>query len=335
VPDTILIGRVADLRHRLDDARRAGATVGFVPTMGAFHEGHQSLMRRARAEQDVVVVSLFVNPLQFGAPEDLDLYPRDPDGDFSVVRELGVDILFTPPVDEVYPVYPPATTVRVTGLTERLEGESRPGHFDGVATVGTKLFAMVGPCAAYFGQKDAQQLAVVRRLAADLCLPVEVVGCPLVRERDGLAMSSRNRRLTDEQRRAAAVIHRGLRAGADLVEGGEIDTARLRRVVANVLTTEPLVRLEYAEVVDAATLRPLETLGAPTGLGGGVLVAVAARVGDVRLIDNMTISTGSQGASVDLGVFVPPSISGGPPEPPSISGVTPEPPAQEASCAAG
>ncbi|MGH9000705.1 MAG: pantoate--beta-alanine ligase [Acidimicrobiia bacterium] len=296
---TVVIEHAADLRAHLNQARGDGASVGFVPTMGAFHTGHRSLMQAARAGHGVVVVSLFVNPLQFGPAEDLDRYPRDLTGDLTVATGEGVDILFAPGVAEVYPVYPPATTVRVAGLTEGLCGACRPGHFDGVTTVVAKLFAMVGPCAAYFGRKDAQQLAVVRRMAADLCLPVEVVGCPLVREADGLALSSRNRRLVPEERRAASVLHRGLQAGADLVAGGERDARRLRRVVANVVTTEPLVRLEYVEVVGAHDLVATDTID------GDVLVALAATVGDVRLIDNMTIHVSENvgaGASADLGV---------------------------------
>lgn len=299
MPLTIL-DRVADVRAHLESARRQGATVGFVPTMGAFHEGHRSLMRAARAAHDVVVVSLFVNPLQFGPAEDLDHYPRDLEGDLAVVRSEGVDVLFAPPVPEIYPDYPTLTTVHVDRLTEGLCGEARPGHFDGVATVVAKLFAVVGPCTAYFGNKDFQQLAVVRRMTADLCLPVEVVGCPLVREPDGLAMSSRNRNLSPAGREAATVIYRGLQTGAKLVEAGERDASRLRRVVANVLTTELLVRLEYAEVVRASDLAPVERLE------GEVLVAVAARVGDVRLIDNMTIRVDASGATVDLGVTTAP-----------------------------
>jgi pantoate--beta-alanine ligase len=296
----ILVESAADLRAHLDSARRAGAGVGFVPTMGAFHEGHRSLMRAARAAHDLVVVSLFVNPLQFGPGEDLDRYPRDPAGDREAAREEGVDILFTPGVAEMYPGHPepPMTTVHVASISEGLCGAGRPGHFDGVATVVAKLFALVGPCTAYFGRKDAQQLAVVRRLVADLGLPVEVVGCPLVREADGLALSSRNRNLVPEQRRAATVLYRALRTGADLVAAGERDAGRLRRVVANVATNEELARLEYAEVVGAGDLTPLETLS------GEVLVAVAARVGDVRLIDNMTVTVEADGtASVDLGVM--------------------------------
>ena len=314
----IVVEHPAELRAHLDSVRARGVpaaggaspgapggqgvsprvAVGFVPTMGAFHDGHRSLMRAARAGCGFVAVSLFVNPLQFGPGEDLDRYPRDRDGDVAVARAEGVDVLFTPAVEDMYPGGPPLTTVHVAGLSEGLCGAVRPGHFDGVATVVAKLFSLVGPCTAYFGRKDAQQLAVVRRLAADLSMPVEVVGCPVVREPDGLAMSSRNRNLSPAEREAAAVIHRGLRCGAELVTGGERDAGRLRRVVANVLTTEPLVRLEYAEVVDAAHLAPVEQLD------GEVLVAVAARVGDVRLIDNVTVRVEGDTATVDLGVTV-------------------------------
>jgi pantoate--beta-alanine ligase len=302
----LVVERVADLQVHLDAARTHGRTVGFVPTMGALHEGHRSLMRAARAHHDTVVVSLFVNPLQFGPAEDLDRYPKDREGDLAAAGAEGVDIVFAPPVGEMYPGFPtpPLTTVSVAGLTEGLCGSARPGHFDGVATVVTKLFSIVGPSTAYFGKKDAQQLAVVRRMATDLCLPVEIVGCPLVREPDGLAMSSRNRNLSPAEREAATVIHRGLQSGAEVVLDGERDAGKLRRVVANVLTTEPLVRLEYAEVVAADTLAPLEELA------GEVLVAVAARVGDVRLIDNMTIRVDPRGAVVDLGVIVAPNREG-------------------------
>jgi pantoate--beta-alanine ligase len=244
-----------------------------------------------------------VNPLQFGPAEDLDRYPKDLSGDLAAAAAEGVDIVFAPAVEEMYPA-PPLTCVSVAGLTDGLCGSARPGHFDGVATVVAKLFGIVGPSTAYFGKKDAQQLAVVRRLASDLCLPVEIVGCPLVREPDGLAMSSRNRNLSPAEREAAAVIHRSLQTGAEVVVAGERDARKLRRVVANVLTTEPLMRLEYAEVVAAGTLAPLEVLE------GDVLVAVAARVGDVRLIDNMTINVGARGAGVDLGVTVAPTGEG-------------------------
>ncbi len=312
--DTAVVTRISDLRDRLDTARRQGGpgvggvprkTVGFVPTMGAFHEGHRSLMRAARAQHDVVVVSLFVNPLQFGPAEDLDRYPRDLEGDVAVAHLEGVDLVFAPGVEEMYPDGPPRTRVHVEGLGDGLCGAGRPGHFDGVATVVAKLFALVGPATAYFGRKDAQQLAVVRRLAADLCLPVEIVGCPLVREEDGLALSSRNRNLAPAERAAATVLYRALRTGAELVEGGERDAGRLRRVVANVATTEELVRLEYAEVVDATSLEPVEVLAS-----NEVLMAVAARVGGVRLIDNMALRVDATGVGVDLGVMVAPTMAG-------------------------
>ena len=301
-----MVETIEALRVHLDDARGRGRTVGFVPTMGAFHDGHRSLMRSARANHDTVVVSLFVNPLQFGPAEDLDRYPRDLTGDLAAAAAEGVDLVFAPPVEEMYPGFPerPLTTVSVGGLTAGLCGRARPGHFDGVATVVSKLFGIVGPCRAYFGRKDAQQLAVVRRMAADLCLPVQVVGCPLVREPDGLAMSSRNRTLSPAEREAATVIHRGLQTGAEVVMAGERDAGTLRRVVANVLTTEPLVRLEYTEVVAGDTMAPLDLLD------GEVLVAVAVRVGGVRLIDNMTIHVDARGAVVDLGVAVAPTGEG-------------------------
>ena len=299
---------VARTRAELAEAR-AGTRgrAGVVMTMGALHAGHAALIREARRSCGTVLVTIFLNPLQFGPAEDLDRYPRDLAGDLAAAAAEGVDILFAPSVGEMYPGHPapPLTTVSVVGLTDGLCGSARPGHFDGVATVVAKLFGILGPSTAYFGKKDAQQLAVVRRMAADLSLPVEIVGCPLVREADGLAMSSRNSNLSPAEREAANVIHRGLRAGADLVvAGGERDPGRLRRVVANVLTTEELVRLEYAEVVAA------DTLGSLKVLDGEVLVAVAARVGDVRLIDNMTIRIDDRGAVVDLGVCVAPTREG-------------------------
>src|SRR5215471_9415603 len=205
----ITVTTVAELRAWTDAVRARGERVGFVPTMGYFHDGHRSLMRAARLGNDAVVVSLFVNPTQFGPSEDLTRYPRDPDGDAAVAAEEGVDVLFVPDVAEVYPAGA-RTTVHVDGLTDRLCGASRPGHFDGVTTVVAKLFSMVGPCRAYFGRKDAQQLAVIRRMTADLDLPVDVVGCPLVREADGLAMSSRNAYLDADERRAATVLSRSL-----------------------------------------------------------------------------------------------------------------------------
>jgi pantoate--beta-alanine ligase len=289
------VGRVHELRTACDDARALGRRVALVPTMGSFHAGHRSLMRNARVENDFVVVSLFVNPLQFAPTEDLSAYPRDPDGDAAAAEQEGVDLLFTPTVDEIYP-QEPRTTVHVAGLTEGLCGRSRPTHFDGVTTVVAKLFSMVGPCRAYFGRKDAQQLAVVRRMATDLDLPAEIVGCPLVREPDGLAMSSRNAYLDADERRAATVLSRALQEAAREVIDGERDADTVRRLITGLVATEPKVELDYAEVVDAAELAPI------TEIDGDVLVAVAAQVGRARLIDNITLSVGSSGVDADLGV---------------------------------
>lgn len=289
------VERVDDLRGILDEARAAGRTVGFVPTMGSFHEGHLGLVRAARAESDVVVVSIFVNPLQFGEGEDLDAYPRDPEGDAAAAEAEGVDVLFAPSVEEMYP-RECVTTVHVAELSEGLCGVARPAHFDGVATVVSKLFSIVGPCRAYFGKKDYQQLAVVRRLVADLGMPVEVVGCPLVREPDGVAMSSRNAYLGTEERRAATVLHRALVAGVEAARAGERDAEALARLVAGVVASEPRARLEYAEVVSADDLRPVRRLD------GDVLVAVAARLGRARLIDNATLAVDGDDVVADLGV---------------------------------
>jgi pantoate--beta-alanine ligase len=288
---------IAEVRDACDAVRREGGRVGFVPTMGFFHEGHRSLMRSARAENDLVIVSLFVNPTQFAPTEDLGAYPRDPEGDATAAAAEGVDVLFTPGVDEMYPGGA-GTTVHVTGLTERLCGASRPGHFDGVSTVVTKLFSIVGPCRAYFGRKDAQQLAVIHRMTTDLDLPVDVVGCPLVREPDGLALSSRNVYLDAEARRAATVLSRSLFAAADAVVRGERDAATVRRLVVDGIAAEPAVRVDYVEVVDAGTLEPVEQLA------DDALVALAAFVGQARLIDNVTIRFPAGVPTPDLGVLI-------------------------------
>jgi pantoate--beta-alanine ligase len=269
----------------LDRARAAGRTVGLVPTMGALHDGHTSLVARARAECDVVAVSIFVNPLQFGDPGDIAHYPRTTERDRRVCAEAGVDVVFAPGVAEMYPSWPdpPSTTVTVRGVSEGWEGASRPGHFDGVATVVAKLFAMAGPCRAYFGLKDFQQLAVVRRLAAELSLPVEVVGCPIVREPDGLALSSRNVRLSASERTAATALSRALATGRAALADGERSAAAVAGAMRAVIDDEPLVELDYAAVVDADTLRAAEVL--PSDLGS-LRLLVAGRVGPVRLIDN-------------------------------------------------
>jgi len=291
-----LIETIEGVRRACDQARAAGRTVGLVPTMGYLHEGHRSLMRRARAETDLVVVSVFVNPTQFGPNEDLARYPRDLEGDLRACEDEGVDVVFAPSVDEMYP-RGSATTVHVEGVTRGLCGDHRPGHFDGVTTVVAKLFAITGRCRAYFGRKDAQQVAVVTRMARDLDLPVEVVPCPLVREADGLARSSRNAYLSPEDRCAAPVLFRGLRAAADLVVGGERDPKRVVDEVRAVVATEPRVELEYVEARDAATIAPIDRID------GDVLLALAAHLGGTRLIDNVGISVLGDSVVVDLGAL--------------------------------
>jgi len=277
-----LITAAAALASALDARRAAGDRIGVVPTMGALHAGHRALIDRAVAECDTVAVTVFVNPLQFDDDADLAAYPRTLEADVELAAAAGADIVFAPAVREMYPTHPqpPATTVHVAGLSEGLEGASRPGHFDGVATVVTKLFGLAGRCRAYFGEKDFQQLAVVRRLVADLSLPVEVVACSTVREPDGLALSSRNARLSPEERVAAVVLWRALRAGAGAIAAGERDPGAVRQLMAGTVAAEPLARLDYAEVVEAATLRPAATLA------GELRLLVAATVGAVRLIDN-------------------------------------------------
>jgi pantoate--beta-alanine ligase len=279
-----VVETVAGCRALLDHARAAGRVVGLVPTMGALHDGHRSLMARARAECDVVAVSIFVNPLQFGEAEDMERYPRTLERDLLVCAEAGADVVFVPTLREMYPSWPaaPSTTVSAGGVSDAWEGASRPGHFDGVATVVAKLFAIAGRCRAYFGLKDFQQVAVVRGLARDLSLPVEVVGCPIVREADGLALSSRNIRLSADERAAATVLSSALAAGRVAVAGGERSGAAVGRAMRAAVATEPLVRLDYAVAVDAATLEESDAIDDPQA----VRLLVAAQVGPVRLIDN-------------------------------------------------
>jgi len=277
-----VIRTVTELRAELLEPRRAGRRIGLVPTMGAFHEGHLSLMRRARRDCDVVVVSLFVNPTQFNDAGDLDAYPRDPERDAGLATEIGVDYLFAPPVDEVYPSGF-ATTVSVAGLTETLEGVHRGrAHFDGVTTVVAKLFNMVSPDVAYFGQKDAQQAVVIRRLVRDLDIPVAIEVCPTVREADGLAMSSRNVHLSPADRTRAAALHRALRAAQDAVTAGERDPGAARERALSELARAD-IEPEYVELVSADTLAPLHRIA------GDVLAVLAAPVGGTRLIDNQPI----------------------------------------------
>ena len=278
------VDTIAAFRAELDAARQAGGTVGLVPTMGYLHDGHVSLMQRSVAETDITAVTIFVNPLQFAANEDLGSYPRDLHGDTARCAQADVGLLFTPSLDEMYPE-PVGTTVSVAGITETMEGASRPTHFAGVATVVAKLFAIAGPCRAYFGEKDFQQLAVVAKMARDLSFPVEIVGCPTVREPDGLAMSSRNAYLTALEREAAPVLHRALRAGAAAVEAGTVDPSAVRERMAAVIAAEPLAVLDYVAVVDARTLGPVDLLTGDLRLLGAV------RFGNARLLDNLGVST--------------------------------------------
>jgi pantoate--beta-alanine ligase len=275
---------VAELRAALEETRRGRHSIGLVPTMGSFHDGHLSLIQRAREECDVLVVSLFVNPAQFDQPDDLRRYPRDEARDARLAAEAGVDYLFAPPVQEMYPTGF-ATTVSVGGITERLEGAHRGrAHFDGVATVVTKLLNIVGPTVAYFGQKDAQQALVINRLVRDLDIPVRIEVCPTVREPDGLAMSSRNALLSPDERARAAAISRALRSAQEAVAAGERDAAKVAgraRAQMSGSGVEP----EYLELVSTDTLTPVGEID------DDVLVVVAAQVGDARLIDNEIINT--------------------------------------------
>jgi pantoate--beta-alanine ligase len=272
---------IAETRSLLDNVRATGQTVGLVPTMGYLHEGHRSLMDQSVAARDVTLATIFVNPLQFGANEDLATYPRDFERDAAMCEAAGVDVVLHPSVEEMYPNGTPTlTSVSVAEVSAPMEGASRPTHFAGVATVVAKLFNIAGPCHAYFGEKDWQQLAVIRRMAADLSFPVEVVGCPTVREPDGLAMSSRNAYLTPEERAAAPVVHWALVAGAADIAAGERDPARVRALVADLIAAEPLAGLDYVEVVDADTLQELDPLA------GKLRLLAAVRFGRARLIDN-------------------------------------------------
>ena len=279
----LTVRTASDLRREVELWRAEGRTIGFVPTMGALHAGHLSLVRLARERAARVVASVFVNPTQFGPGEDFGRYPRQPERDAELLAAAGCDLLFLPEVETLYP--PGHTTfVEPGGPAEGLEGAFRPGHFRGVATVVCALFHLVGADLAVFGEKDAQQLAVVRRMVRDLHLPVEIVGAPTLREADGLAMSSRNVFLGPEERRAAAVLHRALAAAAAAIAAGERRGDEVRRILREVLAAEPLARIDYAEVVDAVTFQPVPELTGP------VVLPLAVRIGGTRLIDNFQLA---------------------------------------------
>ncbi len=276
----IVARTIADLRMAL---RAPAAPLGLVPTMGYLHEGHLSLVEAAKAQCPTVVVSLFVNPTQFGPNEDFEDYPRDEDRDLDLLGDAGADIAFIPSVEEIYPAGD-STRVRVGGLTEVLEGDRRPGHFEGVATVVARLFLMVQPDRAYFGEKDAQQLAVLKRMTADMQFPIEVVGCPTVREPDGLALSSRNIYLTPEERTQAPALHAGLRAAAEAFAAGERDASALRALVRDHIAAQPRAEIDYISLADSGTLAEIEGAVEPPAL-----LSLAVRFGAARLIDNVTL----------------------------------------------
>ncbi|MDS7594665.1 pantoate--beta-alanine ligase [Agrobacterium tumefaciens] len=282
-----LVKTVAELREHIAAFRRDGKRVGFVPTMGFLHIGHMTLVANARAENDVTVVSIFVNPLQFGANEDLARYPRDLDRDSAMLQAAGVDILFAPDTSEMYP-RPMLTVVDVPELGSQLEGAVRPGHFAGVATVVTKLFNLVQPDAAYFGEKDYQQVTLIKRMVEDLAQPVRVVAVPTVREADGLACSSRNVYLDTEQRAAAVVVPRALDEAERLYTEGNDDPAAFEAAITRFIANEPLAAPEVVSVCDPQTLKPLTSLQS-----GPVLVALFVRIGSTRLLDNRVIGAGA------------------------------------------
>jgi len=284
---------IAELRAELDAQRARGRRVGLVPTMGYLHRGHASLIEAAARDCDEIVTTVFVNPLQFAAGEDLDTYPRDPEGDAAAAAGAGATVLFLPSLGEMYPGGRDSvlTSVNVAELSGVMEGASRPTHFAGMCTVVAKLFNIAGPCRAYFGDKDFQQLAIVRRMVFDLSIPVEVVGCAIVREDDGLAMSSRNVRLLPEERRAAPVLLRALQAGQHAVERGTTSADDIRSLMAEVVATEALATLDYVEVADPDTLVAVDEVAGPVRLFGAV------RFSGARLIDNLAAAPGGSGGS--------------------------------------
>jgi pantoate--beta-alanine ligase len=277
---------IVEVRRAVALARKEGRVVALVPTMGALHAGHLRLIEEARAASGIVVVSIFVNPTQFGPNEDFRRYPRTLEADLDLCARGGAEVVFAPSVEEMYPNGPSSTFVEVPALSDRLEGASRPGHFRGVATVVLKLLNIVGPDLVYFGMKDYQQVQLINRMVIDLDIPVEVRVVPTFREADGLAMSSRNRYLDADQRRAAVVLSRALEAASRAVLGGERDADRIRQILRQTVESEPLASLDYAEVVDALTLESTREVGPQRA----VVALIAARVGPARLIDNAVLS---------------------------------------------
>ena len=277
---------VDEIRRLVGASRQAGQTVGFVPTLGALHDGHMSMIRQARKETDYVVVSIFLNPTQFGPNEDLNKYPKREQQDLDLCREAGIDAVFLPSVEQMYRGgY--RTVVKVKGLSEKLCGAERPGHFDGVCTVVAKLFNIIGPSLAYFGQKDAQQALIIRRMVADLDLPIEVRVCPTVRETSGLAMSSRNAYLSEQQREQAGCLYKAMLKGQELIASGEQDAEKVIGAMRQVISQAGVSEIDYIEAVDA------ETLEKATQTSQTWLLAAAIRIGQARLIDNILVDMGS------------------------------------------
>ena len=275
-----IVKTVSEVRQQVKEWKRAGLSVGLVPTMGFLHEGHKSLIERAAAENDKVVVSDFVNPTQFGAGEDLDSYPRDIERDAIICQDAGADLIFHPEADEMYKKGA-CTMVDMTGeITSELCGKTRPIHFRGVCTVVSKLFNIVCPDRAYFGQKDAQQLAVIKRMVCDLNFDIKIIGCPIIREEDGVAKSSRNTYLSDEERQAALVLSKAVILGKSMAESGEKDACKIVNEMKQLIEKEPMAKIDYVKAVNAETISPISEMN------GSVLVAMAVYIGKTRLIDN-------------------------------------------------
>ena len=269
----------AEVKEVIKDWKKQGYSIGLVPTMGYLHEGHGSLIKRAVEENDKVMVSVFVNPIQFGPNEDLETYPRDFDADLKMIESLGADMVFHPEPSDMY-ASDFSTTISVAGVSENLCGARRPGHFNGVCTVVTKLFNLSEADRAYFGQKDAQQLAVVRRMVRDLNANIEIIGCPIIREDDGLAKSSRNTYLSSEERKAATVLNKALCAGKQMVEEGEKSALTVKSRIEDIISKEPLAKIDYVEITDWNSIEPVDIID------GSILCAIAVYIGNTRLIDN-------------------------------------------------
>lgn len=277
-----IVAKIDEVRTQVKAWKKEGLSVGFVPTMGYLHEGHQSLIARAVAENDRVVVSIFVNPMQFGPNEDLASYPRDLEKDSALCEATGADLIFHPEPEEMY-TEGFCSYVDMSVLTEELCGLSRPVHFRGVCTVVSKLFHIVTPDRAYFGQKDAQQLAIIKRMVLDLNMDIEIVGCPIVREEDGLAKSSRNTYLNKEERQAALILSKAVKLGETLVADGETDCQKVITAMTDLIKSEPFAKIDYVKIVDALTMQQIDTIDRP------ILCAMAVYIGNTRLIDNFTI----------------------------------------------